>query len=79
MIYEDVGGMYAANILELRAWKASRALEICQVCWPCMPLLHLTSLLLSDKHNPQQVELEVQWHGRCAAGMSLDLQPQSSM
>lgn len=31
MIYENIGGLYAANILELRSWKASRALEICQV------------------------------------------------
>ena len=31
MIYEAVSGAYARNILELRAWKASRMLEVCQV------------------------------------------------
>lgn len=31
MIYENVGGVHAENILELRAWKAARALEVCQV------------------------------------------------
>lgn len=30
MIYENIGGLYASNILELRTWKAARALEICQ-------------------------------------------------
>lgn len=33
-IYEKLGGdAYARNILELRSWKALRALEVCQV-WP---------------------------------------------
>jgi hypothetical protein len=31
MLYESIGGVYAENILELRAWKAARAVEVCQV------------------------------------------------
>ncbi|BDA47078.1 hypothetical protein COCOBI_09-5330 [Coccomyxa sp. Obi] len=30
MIYENIGGVHASNILELRTWKAARALEVCQ-------------------------------------------------
>ena len=31
-IYESLGGAtYARNVLELRTWKALRALEVCQV------------------------------------------------
>ena len=33
MIYENFAGVYAQNILELRAWKARRILEVCQVGW----------------------------------------------
>ena len=33
-IYERMGGAHARNILELRSWKAQRALELCQVA-PC--------------------------------------------
>ena len=38
-IYESLGGAaYARNVLELRTWKALRALEVCQVALR-LPLL----------------------------------------
>ena len=39
MIYENIGGAHASNILELRTWKTARALEICQVCSVVGPVL----------------------------------------
>ena len=39
MIYETFSGAWAQNILELRAWKARRILELCQVGGgPALPL-----------------------------------------
>ena len=35
MLYESAGGAPPADVLELRTWKARRALELCQVCDAC--------------------------------------------
>ena len=39
-IYERMGGAHARNILELRSWKAQRALELCQVAPRPLPTWH---------------------------------------
>ena len=40
VLYEKKDGRYAHNILELRAWKARRAIELLQVSCTCLlPLL----------------------------------------
>ena len=59
-IYERMGGAHARNILELRAWKAQRALELCQVA-PCP--LHTSHLRWHHPTRPLTTAFSAEFKG----------------